>query len=98
MGDIDGISYQRHQVMMAQLLQKHWEWREDRRPMMRHGSVIRPTMYLARSWTSRQDVSLQPQCVKWLDRKDKPLSTALRINSLLRDAFAKGPSRPCGFG
>ena len=32
---------------MTQLLQKHWEWQEDRRPMMRPGSVVRPTMYLA---------------------------------------------------
>ena len=33
--------------MMTQLLQKHWEWQEGRRPMMRHGIVIRPTMFLA---------------------------------------------------
>ena len=46
-GDIDGTSCQRLQVMMTQLLQKHWEWQENRRPMMRHRSVIRPTMYLA---------------------------------------------------
>ena len=32
---------------MTNLVQKHWEWQEDRRPMMRHGSVKRPTMYLA---------------------------------------------------
>ena len=29
------------------LLQKHWEWQEERAPMMNHGSVIRPTLCLA---------------------------------------------------
>ena len=43
-GGIEGISCKHFQVMMTHLLQKHWEWHEDRRPMMRHGSVIRPTM------------------------------------------------------
>ena len=47
MGGIDGVSCQHLQVMMTQLLQKQSEWQEDRRPMMRHGSVIRPTKYLA---------------------------------------------------
>ena len=32
---------------MTQLLQKHSAWQEDRRPMMWHGSVMRPTLYLA---------------------------------------------------
>ena len=27
--------------------QKHWEWQEERTPMLRHGSVVRSTMYLA---------------------------------------------------
>ena len=46
-GGIDGISCRHPQVMMTQLLQKHWEWQEDRRPMVRHGSVKRTTVYLA---------------------------------------------------
>ena len=46
-GGIEGISCQHFQVMMTNLLQKHWEWREDRRPMIKHGVVKRPTMYLA---------------------------------------------------
>ena len=46
MGGLDGISCQ-HFQMMTQSLQKHWEWQEDRRPMMRNGSVTRPAMYLA---------------------------------------------------
>ena len=33
--------------MATNLLQKHWEWQEDRTPMLRHGCVVRPTMYLA---------------------------------------------------
>ena len=33
--------------MMTILLQKHWECQEERTPMLRHGSVVRPTMYLA---------------------------------------------------
>ena len=32
---------------MTNLLQKHWEWQEDRRLMTRHGSVKRPTVFLA---------------------------------------------------
>ena len=47
MGGIDDSSWQRLQMMMTQLLQKHRELQEGRRPMMRHGNVIRPTMYLA---------------------------------------------------
>ena len=47
----------------GQLLQKHWEWQGDRRPMMRHGSVIRPTKYLAsassRSSTWRDQSTLR---------------------------------------
>ena len=46
-GGVDGISCQHLQVKMANLLQKHWEWQEDRTPMLRHGSVVRTTMYLA---------------------------------------------------
>ena len=47
MGGIEGISCQHFEVEMTNLLQKHWEWQWDRRPMIEHGSVIRPTMYLA---------------------------------------------------
>ena len=47
MGGVDGISCQHLQVMMTNLLQRHWEWQEDRTPMLRHGSVVRSTMYLA---------------------------------------------------
>ena len=46
-GGIEGISCQHIQVMMRKLKQKHWEWQEDRRPMIKHGSMRRPTMYLA---------------------------------------------------
>ena len=33
--------------MMKKLRQKHREWQEDRRPMIKHGSVMRPTVCLA---------------------------------------------------
>ena len=46
-GGIDGISWQQLRAMTTQLLQKHWWWQEDRRPMMGDGSVIRPTKYSA---------------------------------------------------
>ena len=35
------------QVMVTNLLQKHWEWQEERNLVMRHGTVVRPTMYMA---------------------------------------------------
>ena len=35
------------QVMTANLLQKRWEWQEERAPRLKHGSVIRPTLCLA---------------------------------------------------
>ena len=28
---------------------KHWEWQEDRNPVMKHATVVRPKMYLASS-------------------------------------------------
>ena len=40
-GGIEGISCQHLHVMMTTLLPKHWEWQEDRTPMLRHGSVVR---------------------------------------------------------
>ena len=43
----DGISCQLLQVLVTHLLQKHWEWQEDRKTMIRHGSVIRATMFVA---------------------------------------------------
>ena len=52
-GEIDGISCPHLQVMMTFLLQKHLEWQEDRTTRLRHGSVVRPTVYL-QAWTPRQ--------------------------------------------
>ena len=46
-GGIEGIRSQHVKVLMNKLPQKHPEWQEDRHPMLRHGSVVRPTMYLA---------------------------------------------------
>ena len=39
--------------MVTNLLRKHWEWQEERNPVMRHGTVVRPTMYW-QAWTSRR--------------------------------------------
>ena len=35
------------QVMATNMLQKHWEWQDERAPMLKYGSVMRPTMCLA---------------------------------------------------
>ena len=34
-------------VLTTNLLQKHWECQEERDPVMEHGTVVRPTMYMA---------------------------------------------------
>ena len=36
---VDGISCQHLQVMMTNLLQKHWKWQEETAPILRHGSA-----------------------------------------------------------
>ena len=46
-GGVEGKSCQHLQVMITNLLQKHWDWQEERNPMLKRGSVVRPTMYLA---------------------------------------------------
>ena len=46
-GGINNISCQHLQVMLTNLLQKHWELQEHRGTMMIHGCVVRPTMFLA---------------------------------------------------
>ena len=46
MGGVNGISCQHSQVLTTNLLQKHWEWQEERNPVMKHGTVVRPTMFL----------------------------------------------------
>ena len=46
-GGVDVISCQHVQVMDTNPLQKHWERQEGRNPMLKHGSAVRPTMYLA---------------------------------------------------
>ena len=46
-GGLDVISCQHLQVMVTNMIQKHWEWQEERNPVMRHGTVVGPTMYLA---------------------------------------------------
>ena len=51
-GGINGISCQHLQVMATNLLQKHWEWPEEKAPMLKHGSAVRPTMFFWQAWTS----------------------------------------------
>ena len=46
-GGIEGITCQHFQVMMTHLLLKHWEWQEDRTPMLRHGCLVRPATFWA---------------------------------------------------
>ena len=46
-GGMDGISCQHLQVIVTNLIQKHWEWQEERNPVMKHQTVVRPTMYMA---------------------------------------------------
>ena len=38
-GGLEGISCKRLQVMVTNLLQKHWEWQEERNSVRRHGTV-----------------------------------------------------------
>ena len=47
MGGVNNISCQHLQVLVINLSQKHWEWQEEVSPMSKHGSVIRPTMFMA---------------------------------------------------
>ena len=43
----NGISCQHLQVMENKLPQKHCEWQDDKAPMLRQGSVVRPTTHQA---------------------------------------------------
>ena len=47
MGGMNGISCQHLQVLTTNLLQKHWERKEERNPATEHGAAVRPTMFLA---------------------------------------------------
>ena len=44
---LEWISCQHLQVMVTNLKQKHWEWHEERNPVMKDGTVVRPTVYMA---------------------------------------------------
>ena len=43
---VDGLRCQHLQVLMTQLLQRHWEWQEDKRTNVWHGSEKKPAMYI----------------------------------------------------
>ena len=47
MGGVNNISCQHLQVLVTNLSQKHLEWPEEVSPMSKHGSVSRPTMFMA---------------------------------------------------
>ena len=40
---------QQDKVLATDLLQKHLEWQEEKSPMLKHGGVVRPTMFME-SW------------------------------------------------
>ena len=46
-GGVKGISCRHLQVMMTDVIQKHWEWQEEKNPVMKHRTVVRTTMYMA---------------------------------------------------
>ena len=46
-GRVDGMSCQHLQVLVTNFLHKRWEWQEEWNSVMKHGTVVRPTMYLA---------------------------------------------------
>ena len=43
MGGVDGRSCQHLQVLATNLPHKHWEWQEERNPVMKHGTVVLPS-------------------------------------------------------
>ena len=45
---VDGTRWQHLQVVVRNLLQKLWDWFEERTPMLKHGSVVR-MMYFSNS-------------------------------------------------
>ena len=47
LGGVNNISCQHLQVLVINLSQKHLEWQDEVSPMSKHGSVIRPTMFMA---------------------------------------------------
>ena len=46
-GAFNGISCQHLQVIVANLLRNTWDWQEERNPVLRHGTVVRPTLHSA---------------------------------------------------
>ena len=52
-GGLDGISCQHLHVLMTQLLQRDWEWQQDKRKNQLHGSAERPRCTWT-TWTSRR--------------------------------------------
>ena len=47
MGGVNNISCHHVLVLVTNLLHRHWEWPEERSPMLKGGSVVRSTMFMA---------------------------------------------------
>ena len=65
-GGINGTSAIFLQVMMTQLLQKHWEWQEGRRKNTWHGSERGPTMNVASMIEAAFDVARPKHTAKFV--------------------------------
>ena len=42
-----GVLTKTQQVMMTNFLQQRWAWQKERNPVLRHGTAVKSTMYLA---------------------------------------------------
>ena len=65
-GGVNGISCQYLQALTTNLLQKHGERQEERNPVMRHGTVVRPAMYLASLDIRTAFDEAKPKHVAWI--------------------------------
>ena len=90
-GERKGVSCQHLQVTMPNMIQKHWEWQEEKNPVMKHGTLVRPTLYLASLGIKTAFDEARPQHVaKILDRHN---THGWIIAAFLREML--GLERPC---
>ena len=73
---------------MTILLRKHWEWHEDRTPMLRHCSVV-PTMYLASMDTKTAFDEARPRHVEKYGKPKHPWMDY--FSPLARDGWSRRP-------
>ena len=95
-GGVNGINCQHLQVLTANLLQKYWECQEEGNPVMKHGTVVRPTMFLASLDIKTAFDEAKPKHVaRTLDDHNTHgwlISALLRDVGVIRDGFL----RKCG--